>query len=81
MRTATTCLMLMALATPALGDGPTFDCEKAEGTVEEMICADAALAALDVELDAVWRQAMARIAGQPGPEDLQGRAARLDQGS
>lgn len=65
MRTATTCLMLALLASPALGDGPSFDCDKADGSVEEMICADAELAALDVELDAVWRQAMALSQDSP----------------
>ena len=37
---------LTALPVPAQ-DGPAFDCAKADGRIEEMICADSALAALD----------------------------------
>lgn len=36
---------------------PSFDCAKARGTVERMICGDADLAALDVELARVYRLA------------------------
>jgi len=38
---------------------PAFDCDKADGMVEEMICADSILAALDVELDEVWQRVLA----------------------
>ncbi len=66
MRTVSTCLVLWLLASPALGQGPSFDGDKADGSVEEMICADAALAALDVRLDAVWQQAM--VLSQDSPD-------------
>lgn len=38
--------------------GPAFDCAEAEGAVEELLCTDAELAALDRRLDAVWREAL-----------------------
>jgi uncharacterized protein len=48
---------LVAGASPVLAQ-PSFDCAKADGTVEEMICSDPGLAALDVQMNEVWRQAM-----------------------
>jgi uncharacterized protein len=59
-------LCLAASPGPALAAGagqdrtwsPAFDCAEAEGMVEEMICADSILAALDVELDGVWRRVL-----------------------
>jgi uncharacterized protein len=47
--------MLLSILLPAgvadLHAQPSFDCAKADGAVEEMICADAGLAALDLQLD------------------------------
>ena len=40
--------------------GPAFDCTKASGEVEELICADAGLAALDRKLDSVYKAALAK---------------------
>lgn len=40
--------------------GPAFDCAKASGTVEKLICADEGLAALDRKLDSVYKAAMAK---------------------
>lgn len=42
---------------------PAFDCAKAQGEVQTLICSDAKLAALDRQLDAVFRQAAARSKG------------------
>jgi len=39
---------------------PSFDCSKAEGSVEELICADEELARLDVRMAEVWTLAMDR---------------------
>ena len=45
-------------ARPLPAQTPAFDCDKAEGEVEKAICADSTLAALDVAMDAVWRQVL-----------------------
>jgi uncharacterized protein/heat shock protein HslJ len=47
-------------------DGPSFDCARANGTVETMICGDAALAKLDRELAGVYAAAVKK-AGTPAP--------------
>jgi uncharacterized protein len=41
-------------------EGPAFDCDKADGTVEKMICTDTGLSALDRELDGVYKAALAK---------------------
>ncbi len=41
-------------------EGPAFDCAKADGEVEELICKDEGLAALDRRLDEVYRAAQAK---------------------
>lgn len=40
--------------------GPAFDCSKASGEVEQLICKDVALAALDRKLDGVYKAAAAK---------------------
>ncbi len=40
--------------------GPAFDCSKASGEVEKLICSDAGLAALDRKLAAVYKAALAK---------------------
>ncbi|PSU51387.1 hypothetical protein C9J12_00095 [Photobacterium frigidiphilum] len=40
---------------------PSFDCDKARGQVEEHICKDAALAAIDVKMKKVYEQALQNI--------------------
>jgi uncharacterized protein len=52
----------------ALAEGPTFDCAKAQGEVEKLICADAALAALDHQLDAAYKAATAKAKGPVATE-------------
>jgi len=49
-------------------EGPSFDCTKAGGSVEELICKDAALAALDRQMAAVYAAALRRVA-EDGYED------------
>ncbi|SDZ79549.1 MliC family protein [Rubrimonas cliftonensis] len=53
---------------------PSFDCAKADGAAEELVCADADLAALDVALAARFSAAMA--AARSGA-DADAAAARL----
>ena len=61
-------LTLIACATglprAALAQGPTFDCAKAQGEVEKLICSDASLAALDRKLDVIYKAATAKAAGK-----------------
>ena len=52
--------VLAACAALAQPVGPAFDCAKAEGTAEQLICRDPELAARDVRMDEVYRAAMAR---------------------
>jgi uncharacterized protein len=44
----------------AQAKGPAFDCAKAGGEVEKLICADEGLAALDRKLDGVYQAALAK---------------------
>jgi uncharacterized protein YecT (DUF1311 family) len=48
----------------ALAQGPTFNCAKAQGEVEKLICSDASLAALDRKLDSVYKAASAKAKGK-----------------
>jgi len=48
----------------ALAEGPTFNCAKAQGEVEKLICSDASLAALDRKLDSVYKAAAAKAKGK-----------------
>ena len=43
-----------------LAEGPAFDCAKAQGEVEQLICRDEGLAALDRQLDGVYKAAQAK---------------------
>ena len=47
-----------------LAQGPTFDCAKAQGEVEKLICSDALLATLDRKLDEVYKAATAKATGK-----------------
>jgi uncharacterized protein len=47
-----------------LAAGPTFNCAKATGEVEKLICGDSSLIALDRKLDAVYRAAAAKARGK-----------------
>jgi uncharacterized protein len=49
-----------SFAPPSLAQ-PSFDCAEARGTVQELICADEEFAALDRELDEVWKKALPRL--------------------
>ena len=45
------------VSAPLRAEGPAFDCTKAAGEVEELICQDEGLAALDRKLDEVYKAA------------------------
>ena len=53
-------LCASGLALSAAAEGPTFDCRKAAGEVEKQVCSDASLAALDRQLDTVYKAATAK---------------------
>jgi uncharacterized protein YecT (DUF1311 family) len=57
--------VVTAVGFPAvlLAQGPTFDCAKAQGEVEALICGDASLAALDRKLDGAYKAASAKATG------------------
>jgi uncharacterized protein len=55
---AATCLA--AICVPAATGAPSFDCAKAQGEVEQLICKDAALAALDQRLAETYKAAAAK---------------------
>ncbi len=44
----------------AQAKGPAFDCAKAQGEVQELICKDEGLASLDRKLDEVYKAALAK---------------------
>jgi uncharacterized protein YecT (DUF1311 family) len=48
----------------AKGGAPSFDCSKAAGQVEHLICSDPELAALDVELARLYQAVSAEVAGR-----------------
>ena len=60
------CGVTWGLIVPAalLAQGPTFDCAKAQGEVEQLVCSDPALAALDRKLDQVYKAAAAKATGK-----------------
>ena len=58
---------LVLAASAVAGDGPAFDCAKAEGEVEELICRDEGLAALDRKMDGVYKAALARATNEVPP--------------
>jgi len=58
-------VMALVLGLPALAgaQGPAFDCAKAQGQVEKLICSDASLASRDRKLDEVYKAAVAKAKG------------------
>jgi uncharacterized protein len=55
--------LTMGLPAVAQAQGPTFDCAKATGSIEKLICADKDLAARDRKLDEVYKAATAKAKG------------------
>lgn len=58
-------LLYIAAAVSAWADttSPTFDCSRASGDIETLICGDAELAALDHKMDGVFKRAVAKNTG------------------
>lgn len=70
MKLVTMCLTMSmaALGTVvARAEGPAFDCTKAQGEVEELICKDEGLAALDRRLDTVYKAALVKARNEVPP--------------
>jgi uncharacterized protein len=53
-------VLVLGASTVTSAQGPAFDCAKAQGDVETLICKDAGLAALDRQLDGVYKAALAK---------------------
>jgi uncharacterized protein len=65
---ATVVSALMLLAGPAHAEGPSFDCAKVEaGSIETLICGDAALSAADRKMAEVYRAASAKAGDERPP--------------
>lgn len=73
---------LAFLATSAAAqDGPSFDCAKAESSVEELLCDDPALAALDRRLATTYAAAQAAASGlDAGAEDAAADLRAMQRG-
>lgn len=56
------CAAVIPAAAPA--QGPTFDCAKAKGEVETLICSDQSLTTLDRKLDEAYKAATAKATGK-----------------
>lgn len=54
----------LGMATAATAQTPAFDCRQAQGDVEKQVCADPSLAALDRQLDAAYKAALAKAGGK-----------------
>lgn len=69
MRAALTGLLLLAGAATAAraAEGPSFDCRKTVGSIQPMVCQDAALSALDRQLAKVYGQALAKAKQERPP--------------
>ena len=63
-----TLLLAALLAGAPAPRAASFDCRKAATAIEKMICADPALAALDCQLAAAYRRALAI---SPRPDSIQ----------
>jgi uncharacterized protein YecT (DUF1311 family) len=64
---ALTALVAGSAGVRAQARGPAFDCAKAQGEVEQLICKDEGLAALDRTLDGVYKAAQAKATNEVPP--------------
>ena len=60
-------LALFSVAS-AVEPGPSFDCSKAGGSAEKLVCSDVELAAMDRELDAMFQRALQQFPEAEAPE-------------
>lgn len=58
---------LALVSAPLRAEGPSFDCAQAEGTVQELICQDEGLAALDRKLGEVYQAALEKAHSEVPP--------------
>jgi uncharacterized protein len=62
------CTTCWLLAVPARAEGPSFDCKKVEtGSIEEMVCKDKELSALDRKLSDVYAAASKKAVNEHPP--------------
>ena len=66
-RLAVACLCCMAWPHAGSAAGPSFTCQKAVHHVEKLICADPALAALDVEMAKRYKDTLAKAPADDKP--------------
>ena len=61
-------MLLFAMAVLAYADGPSFDCTKVEaGSIEEIICKNESLSAMDVTLAEVYKEAEKKAQNEHPP--------------
>lgn len=72
MRPVAIAALLLTTTTPALADGPSFDCDKAAAPAEHLICGDSELVRLDALLGETYGKRRAALAAAE-------RKALLDQ--
>lgn len=66
------CLMFsMFISVSTFAASPSYDCNKASGEVETLICNDEELAALDRQIAQVYRQAIVNIPAVQQPKAIQ----------
>ena len=76
-----TAFALSLLAAPILAAaGPTFDCSKASGEIEKLICSDAALAALDRRMKETFDAAVAALEKSADREPATKRLRAVQRG-
>jgi uncharacterized protein len=62
------CLCIFLFSSASNAESPSFDCSKAEaGSIEEMICNDPELTALDVKLAGVYKEALKKAQNEHPP--------------
>lgn len=61
---------LLAVGPTLAADAPSFDCRRAEGRIQTLVCADPALAALDRRLAQVFSQALPKARNERPPRLL-----------
>ena len=72
-------LLATAVTATAFAEEPGFDCAKAQGSVEKLVCSDAALAALDRKLNEVYKAAMTKAGSANSASNLAAEL-RAEQG-
>lgn len=67
LRRHTVAVCLVSLAGVAAAQGPAYDCSKADGSIETLVCGDAELGALDRTLASVYAAARAKAGNEHPP--------------